>query len=289
MLTPDLLRGINSLPTLPGVLGQILHTLEDTWASAKDLETIVANDQALSSKMLAAANSAYYGFPQQVTTVHRAALVLGFDEVRKICLGASLIGFMQKANPQALDLSQRLWRHSLWVAEAARILTQLRDAPTGLDPEGAFTAGLLHDVGKVVLVAFFPEAAQALLDMMARQRCSWRQAEVELELDHQDIGLYLAEHWNLPPLLAEVMGRHHEPDPGLAYLPTVLVVHLADWLVYDLEASQQAEPEQAFRPLLVPEALPGLGLGAEHLARARQVLASRADSLDQLWQSFQAA
>ncbi len=288
MLTQDLLSGINALPTLPGVLTKILQTLEDQWSSAQDLESIIRNDQSLSSKMLAASNSAYYGFPQQITTVHRAALVLGYDEVRKICMGAGLVGFMQKAPAHDRALSEELWRHSLSVAEASRLLAQRQEAGRGPDTESAFTAGLLHDLGKVVLVAFFPEAAKALMDLTAREDLTWRQAEEVLELDHQDIGLYLAEHWNLPPMLGEVMGRHHEPDPSLKFLPMVLTVHLADWLTHDLKCEQQDLDPIRHTPEIMPEASERLGLTVADLQACRARLAARADSLEELWQAMQA-
>lgn len=287
MLTQDLLRGINALPTLPGVLAKILQTLENQWSSVHDLEDIIKNDQSLSSKMLAAANSAYYGFPQQITTVHRSALVLGYDEVRKICMGASLVGFLSQAPGHDKALAEALWRHSLGVAEASRLLAQRQEGRRGLDTESAFTAGLLHDLGKVVLVAFFPEAARAMRELMAREGLTWRQAETALDLDHQDIGLYLAEHWNLPPMLSEVMGRHHEPDPSLKYLPMVLTVHLADWLVHDLRCEREDLDPTVHTPELILGAGEMLGLATADLQACRARLAARAESLEELWQSLQ--
>jgi HD-like signal output (HDOD) protein len=152
------------------------------------------------------------------------------------------------------------------------------------DSEGAFTAGLLHDLGKVVLVAFFPDAAATVFELMTREDLSWRQAELRLDLDHQDVGLYLAEHWNLPPMLGEVMGRHHAPDPKLHYEPLVLLVHLADWVVHQLQEGLEGASRM---PELLPEASARLGLTPADMTRCQESLLARADSLDQLWQSFQ--
>lgn len=173
-------RGIRYVPTLPTVLSQILVLLKEN-SSAQELEAIIVNDQALSFKVLAVANSAYYGFRHQILTVSRAAVALGYEEIRNICLGASLMGFLHPSSFRNQNAAELLWLHSLTVADAATLLALRLDKS---QRDAAFTAGLLHDLGKVVLAAFFPDEAAALKELMTKENLPYRQAEKALDMDH---------------------------------------------------------------------------------------------------------
>lgn len=269
---PHLLERIENLPTLPPLVSKVIKTVEDERSSAWELERIVRHDQALSSKLLSVANSAYYGFAQEISTVTRAVVVLGLTEVRKICLGAGMAQIVHSAGKDGLKRVEPLWDRSLMAAETSRIIaTRTRK----LDREQAFTAGLLHDLGWLVLTAFFPEDLEGLFKLRELMGVSMREAEAMLEMDHEDLGLRLAENWRLPPMLAEVMARHHEPAPYLTYCDLVATVHISDCL-----AREFLEPEGDFADYgPAPEALACLGLEDADLWWVRKRMEKRAPAL----------
>jgi putative nucleotidyltransferase with HDIG domain len=222
-----LINKIRSVPTLPNILSQIIRTLDDPHSSAAELEKIIRNDQALTTKLLAVANSAYYGFRHQITTVRRAAVAIGFNEVRNICLGMSLLGFLHPSTFRDREAAEQLWLHSMAVSEACRILAEGTGAA---EPAQAFTAGLLHDIGKVVVAAFAPDQYEALRAHLDREGCTYQEAEQALELGHQEVGRELCEYWDLPPMLVEAVGRHHAPNDRLVFFPLVALVNAGDYL-----------------------------------------------------------
>lgn len=245
LINQELLRDADSLPVLPWLWQQVLGCLDNRWSSLSDLEAIVRQDQSLSSRIIGAANSSFYGSARQITTVSRASAMLGLEEVRRLCLVAGLGQLLDTGDANQVQQSERLWRHCLEVGQVAALLARGR---RGLDGESAFTAGVLHDLGQVLLAARFPRAYRVVSQLQERQGIGWVEAEEALGLDHQELGLYLAEHWNLPPMLTEVIGRHHQPNAGLAHFPMVAVVYLADWVAReeeDLEAGRpSAQPEE---------------------------------------------
>jgi putative nucleotidyltransferase with HDIG domain len=273
-------RGIRYVPTLPTVLSQILALLNDDNSSASDLEKIIVNDQALSSKVLAVANSAYYGFRHQILTVTRAVLALGYEEIRNICLGASLMGFLHPSTFRDQTSAELLWLHSLTVAEAARLVGQ---SAGSAEPDPAFTAGLLHDLGKVVLAAFFPEDVDSLKDLMLREALTYKEAEKALDLDHGMIGKALGEHWDLPPQLSEVMGYHHDIISTLPYFNTVATVHVADFLARQMGLGHSGNPDPPVLKSLVVEKL---GLDQEQLKELAKLLNTRRMAVIGLWQTL---
>jgi putative nucleotidyltransferase with HDIG domain len=273
-------RGIRYVPTLPSVLSQILAMLNDENSSARDLESIIVNDQALSSKVLAVANSAYYGFRHQILTVTRAVVALGYEEIRNICLGASLMGFLHPSSFRNQNAAELLWLHSLTVADAAMLVAERLDKS---QREAAFTAGLLHDLGKVVLAAFFPDEAEAVKQLMLKENLPYREAEKALDMDHGQVGQALAEHWDLPQQLGEVMGFHHVPHAGLLCYPMVATVHVADYLARSIGLGHSGNPD---RPELLPQVLGKLDISRPQLSELRGQLDSRRVVIIDLWQAM---
>lgn len=270
-------QGILYVPTLPTVLTQVLDLLEEDNSSAGDLERIIQHDQALSSKVLSVANSAYYGFRQQIDTVRRAVVALGFDEIRSICLGAGLLGFLQQNAFRDPEYASDLWLHSLGVAEGTRIIA-VRTKSEEVDR--AFTAGLLHDLGKVVLAAFFPDDLDVLLNLKEQENITYHDAEIALGMEHWEIGKALAGHWELPLVLEEVMGYHHNPRPSQTYFQLTAAVHLANRLAHELNIGHVGDGHAEG---YAPEALAVLDGGESDLALVRKELLARREAIEALW------
>jgi HD-like signal output (HDOD) protein len=195
-----------NLPVLPQIVGQVLKLADDPNASANAMERVIERDAAITAKLLRVASSSYYGV-SNVTTISRAISVLGMNAVRTLVVG---IAYQQMISGRAH--SQRLpkadfWSHSLATATAARVLGKLK-APS--KAEELFCAGMLHDVGLLILDRFAPGELDEAIRLASDEGVPLHEAEVQLyEYDHAQVGLIMAEKWNLPPLLKGAIGYHH--------------------------------------------------------------------------------
>ncbi len=278
-VTKNFLRKIRNLPTLPEVLASILATLDDPRSSAMELEKKIRYDQALTTKLLAVANSAYYGFRHPITSVGRAVVAVGYNEVRNLALGLSMVGFLHPSTFRHRQAARQLWLHSVAVAEAGR---QVSKAVGYEDSDLAFTAGLLHDVGKVVLLAFFPDDVDQLIKRM-QEGLGLMEAERELGMGHQQVGRALAEHWELPETVKMGLSYHHEPSPRLANFPLVAVVHVSDFLAHGLNLGDGYRLD---RPVINNAVLESLGLSGPRLTDLVKEVAARREDIQRLWEAL---
>jgi HD-like signal output (HDOD) protein len=219
------------------------------------MERIVSCDPALAVKMLRIANSAYYGFKSEVTTVKQAVVLLGLMTVRSLVVGASCYDVFARAG--APDDREALWLHSIGTAVAAEGLAK---SVRGVVPEEAYLAGLLHDVGVAVIAMSYPEVPRLVAAQSLDGEVSRREAEVDLlGCDHAQMGMLVAQEWGLPAPIAGAIGYHHSPA-GAAVAPELAAcTHVSDLVAsrvgFALDSLAKAgEPE--------PYALSVLGLSA---------------------------
>lgn len=227
------LSHLDSLPTLPPIALRVLQTTADERSAADDVIRLIRNDQSLTAKVLSVANAAATGVRGSVTTLEKAVPLLGFNAVRSIVLATTVFDCFSRtpSDGHAFDRLE-FWKHSLAVACAARRLARARRA-AGLDPEDAFVAGLLHDIGKVALDTVFPKAYDRIAAQANQSRGDIADSErLILGADHTVAGRRLAERWRLPKNLQEVIWLHHlSPDtvPSSVTQPALIgVVQMAD-------------------------------------------------------------
>ena len=213
------LKNLQSLPTLPAIVGKLTRMIGDENTTAPQIASLIEKDQVLTGKVLKMVNSAFYGFPRRISTVANAIVLLGFNVIRTLVITASIFETMQSS-----DLS--LWEHSLGTAAAAGLLAQR----LGLkNPEEVTTAGLLHDLGKVVIRTEFPELYKQIREKVVQEKRYFYEAEKEiLGLDHGEIGRLLANQWNLPERLVEPIAYHHQPEKARKFKKETAIVHFAD-------------------------------------------------------------
>lgn len=224
---------IGELPTLPHVVQKIASMIGQPTTSAEDLGQLIEKDQVLSAKVLRLANSPFYGFPARIASVAHAVVVLGLNVVKGLTLCATAFDMMKAAG------MDQLWRHSLGVAMTAHILgarAQMKN------PEEVFVAGLLHDIGKVVLYVKWPDVGSQV-ERAAREKDGFMlEAERELlELTHADIGGLLATSWHLPVSLREPIMYHHNPTSAQEAALQSAIVHVADILVKGLACGHSGD------------------------------------------------
>ena len=224
---------IIGLPTLPIVVTRLIDLVGNPRTSAGDLDHLISADQALSAKILKVANSAFYGFPRRIATVKHAIVVLGFEAVKNIGLSVALLDRFPEGEIHELFDRGRLWTHAIGCGAAARLLA--RRLRYRLEAE-AFVAGILHDLGKLILVEYFQEKFLSAVRLARSENLYIAQAEeLILGVTHADVGGWLAEKWNLPRQLVEVIARHHGPfpadrGPDEKPLDLTCIVHAADAL-----------------------------------------------------------
>lgn len=243
---PNTLAGlVDSTPDLPALPSVALATHKETsrpGATAGSVATLVATDPALTARVLRLANSAYYGNARQVAAVSDAVVLLGMKSVRNLCLLAGTYPWLNGALPAYGFGTGELLDHSLATAIASRVVAE----KAGLDADAAFTAGLLHDLGKVALAMWFTPADGPIRG---------RDDEIRvLGFDHEQTGGELARRWNLPLLLVAAIACHHLPCEGLED-----GVHVGDVLAHGLVGQEiPFDIEALARMRLKPDDLPAL-------------------------------
>lgn len=260
---------IKTLPTMPGVVKQLCGLMESDDTTTTEIAEMIATDQVLSAKVLKIVNSPFYGFPGRIATINHAVVLLGFNVVKGIVLSAAILGYMTAA-------VKGLWEHSLGTAVTAGALGRT----LGLkEPEELATAGLLHDLGKVLLSVEMKSECAAVIQKVKKEKVSFIEAEQEIlfGVNHCTIAGWLAEEWNLPPRLAEPLTRHHRPDKAGNAAVATAVVHLADICTRALQFGSGGDP---YVPAIQPEAMEMLDLKMADMPGLLEVIDDELEDID---------
>ena len=224
-----LVQGVGGLVTLPNVFIRINQLVEDPNSSTADIAKAVSQDPSFTVRLLKVANSPFYGFSSTIDTVSKAVSVIGTSQIRNLALSMSVARTFAGL-PNNLVSMENFWHHSLYCALTARILArQARKC----DPEALFTAGLLHDIGELIIFNRLPEQAKDSLLLVLDQVDDLPVYQAERQIigfDHAQVGGELARQWNLPPLLEECIAYHHSIGEAKRHPRETALVHLANLL-----------------------------------------------------------
>lgn len=202
-----LIRKVGSLPPLPAAVEKINSLTQDIESDIADIARAISSDDALTARILRVANSAFYGLSRKINTVSQAIVILGFNAVKNLSIGISLFGLWGKEKEVALD-REEFWRHCLAVGCGSRLLALRLKMK---DPEEAFVAGLLHDIGKVILMEHFPKEYSNVIDEAESKRLPLYVLEHEVfGIDHAVVGMKICEQWKLSETISKVIGFHHK-------------------------------------------------------------------------------
>ncbi|MFO7653878.1 MAG: HDOD domain-containing protein [Candidatus Krumholzibacteriia bacterium] len=216
------------LPAMPHVASKVLELSSDPSTSAQQIQQVIADDQAMTARILKIANSAMYACSRRVKTLTEAIVMLGFNSIRSLVV-TSAARNLYSTGAKRLGLKERLlWEHSVGCGFACKLMVQHRYPQL---TEEAFLAGLLHDIGKLVLNLQAPERFDEVVQVVYNESRSFADTEREiLGFDHAQVGALLVNKWKLPPMLEQIIGDHHEPGRFAPENPLLLYLDLANHL-----------------------------------------------------------
>jgi putative nucleotidyltransferase with HDIG domain len=222
----DLKKNVKDLPPLPDVVMRLIQMSHDESVAPRDLVQLVKHDSAITMKVLKLCNSTFYGLPRKVTSLHEAMIYIGSDALVSLVLSGCIASFYQKSNEGYGLLESEMWRHAVGSAICSQIVAgHCAKEVLGV----AFTAGLLHDIGKILLNSYVAAEFQTVIDLVEREGDSFVSAEMKvLGLTHPVAGAEIAEFWNLPSELVEAIRYHHEPSKATDFKKLIAAVHVGD-------------------------------------------------------------
>ncbi len=224
----SLLSRINDIPTLPASVLRVMQMIEDPFCSSSDLAKVIQGDPAMAAKVLKLANSSYYGFRQKIGNIPQAVTLLGFATLKNTLLAAAVFDMFRVAGT-GFDLPA-LWTHSVTTATAAKLLAKRAGYPQS---ENAFTAALMHDVGKIILARFVPQGLAEIVETVHSEQLAMYDAEKKvLGLSHPALGAWVLGRWGLPSPIVEAVEFHHHPTRAQGSFDLAGIVYLANILAH---------------------------------------------------------
>ena len=249
----ELIRKNIKLPTLPIICNQLNEAIIDPRSSATHIANIISKDSSLSARLLKIVNSAFYGFPSEIDTISRAVAIIGTKEVRDVALGTSALAVFKDIPSDLIDMTS-FWEHSIACGIIARIISSHKNNTT---TERFFLAGLLHDIGRLIMFKYFPlQAKEALLRARRTNSLLYKTEEEVMGCNHTLIGGMLLKKWKLPVILENSIRYHHAYTEHQSPLESA-VVHLSDIITNALGIGTSGEQ---FVPPLDTEAWEEIGL-----------------------------
>lgn len=241
------------LPTIPALHLRIVKLIEDGGFSVDDLSTLIEHDQVITSKVMRLVNSPYYNLCSEIASVKKAVVLLGTNLLRGVVMSTSLF---QSAD----ELLPGLWNHSYSCSILAAYLAETLNMR---NIEDIMTGALLHDIGKILIRKQLPEESKLIDQLILSESIPMIDSEMRtIGVSHCDAGVFLAENWNFPPLIRDIIAFHHFPSQCPSHNKEVAVAHLADFIVKGMGVSYSGD---MFVPCMDAEGLKFLSLAEEDL------------------------
>lgn len=228
----------DSLPSLPTLYFEITKAVASETSDSRTIAQVIAKDVAFSAKLLQLVNSSFFGLGRRISSIEQTVSLLGVLRIKALVLGENILKEFKIPEKFAEFSAHGFWKHASFVAEVARQISKA-EGQTDDRPDQAFTAGLLHDVGKLILVSQFPDAYGQVIEETRGSQESLCDAERRLlNVTHAEVGAYLLGLWALPPRLVEAVSMHHDVS-SFQYggMCAVTAVHVANALSYEYGAA----------------------------------------------------
>jgi len=225
-LTPEkLINQDQKLASFPLIYEQLMEALNDPKSNTEDIAEIIMHDAALCVRLLKIVNSSFYNFASTIDTVSGALNVIGTEQLFSLTMGTTIISKFE-AIPEKFVTMESFWHHGIACGLAAKSIARFREEP---NLEFYFIAGMIHDIGSLIIYKQIPELASSAL-----VQCNdWGRPLIKAEqdvmgFDHTQVGKALAEKWQLPESLGHIIAHHHDPDQAEKYKIEASIMHVAD-------------------------------------------------------------
>lgn len=255
-----LIRATPAISSLPNVYTHLSQAVNSPITSCHDIAKIISEDTGLAARLLRIANSAFYGFPSKIDTISRAVTLVGTRQLCDLALATSIVKQFSGLSDDLVTM-ESFWRHSIACGVTARILAKHRRET---NVERFFIAGLMHDIGSLVMLSTIPELVRAAMDeAQSREDLLFRAERKLIGFDHADVGGALLRQWKLPVHTANAVAFHHTPSRDSGLYTDTAVVHVADLIT---NATRIGSAGERYVPILDNEAWERLGLPVSILA-----------------------
>jgi putative nucleotidyltransferase with HDIG domain len=250
---------IDRMPTLSPVIHKITEVANNVKSSAQDLTDVIQLDPVLTAKVIRMVNSAYFGLPQEIKSLKQAVVMLGLNTIKNVALSSAFLGKMNLNKGSTALNGEDFWKHSLGVAVASKMIAR----KLGIDSkylEEYFIAGLIHDIGKVLINNFFPEEMNMILEESSSRKLPILEVERKIfGLTHEEIGIAIGKKWKFANSLLYAVGKHHQPVQEGNSANFSMVVAVADTFVKILQvgfsgnSKIEAIPDEVWKALNLDE------------------------------------
>lgn len=241
MTSPNLAHLVADLPELGScahIYNELCKSLSDPSAAVGSFGRIIEKDPVLMAKLLRLANSAFFGYPSSIQTLDDALIIIGIQQVRDLVAATTVIEYFKDVPSEMVNMNS-FWEHSIACGIAARILAGYR---RNWNPEQSFAAGIMHDLGRLVLFARLPDKMQEVFNQCQNDNRPVYAIEQEiLGYDHAEVGATLLECWNFPESLANTVRYHHLPTQSPQDFTDAALVHLGDIIAHAMEFGSSGE------------------------------------------------
>lgn len=250
-----MVQRIGKVSTFPTIYAKIEELFKDPSTSAYEVGRVISGDQGLTVRLLKLVNSPFYGFPSKIDSVSRAITIIGFKQLRELVFATSIFSMFKDFGNNVLFEMENFWQHGLGCGLTSRVLAIYRREE---NPESYFAAGLLHDIGRLVLLESYPDQYREVFTIVKDENAMVLEAEKDVfGFTHAAVGKELISAWNLPDSLKAAVGHHHDPQGRRGSSHYADIVHISDILMHACRIGFSGEK---FIPPLSPEAWERVGL-----------------------------
>lgn len=237
-LARELVRAAPEVSSPPTVYQRLMAVINHPRSGLADIAGVIAEDQGLTARLLRVVNSAFFSFPQRIDSINQAVTVVGTSQIRDLALATSVKALFEHVPEDLVDVDS-FWFHSLACGVTARVVANQRRES---NVERFLVAGLLHDIGRLLIYLQMGDEARRALHRARDERIPLFEAERDvLGCDHAEVGFVLLQEWNFPLALQEAVKHHHRPERASRYPVEVATVHLADIVAHALRWGRSGE------------------------------------------------
>ncbi len=272
-----LISRIKDIVSLPDIYQKLMEVIDDPLSAAADVAEVISCDAGLSARLLRIVNSSFYSFPSKIDTISRGVTILGTKELCDLALATSVMNLFDDSLNCLVDMNQ-FWNHSIGCGVFARKLALFRHEPNA---ERFFVMGILHDIGRLILLSYVPEIIRGVIVRAARTRNPLNVIEKQtLGFTHADVGAALLKAWKLPDSHQEAVGLHHHPSRARRFKQETATIHVADIMA---TAMSMGSSGNVLVPNLIPEVWDRLEMSPSVLTRLAEEAESEVNHLVQIF------